>query len=87
MPARLPQKKIDQCDDCDVKLITRKDDQVENIQKRQEIYMDETRPIIDYYRGQTETEVIDFEPKRGKDDYPLVRELLRDHLNTSNVWY
>lgn len=37
------------CDDCKVELIRRKDDNEESFEKRFEVYLNETAPLIDYY--------------------------------------
>ena len=37
------------CDDCNVELIKRKDDNEESFEKRYEVYLSETAPLIDYY--------------------------------------
>ena len=33
-------------------------------------------PILDYYREKKETVVIDFEAKKGVDDFPQMRDIL-----------
>jgi adenylate kinase len=50
MPPMLP-KKEGICDKCSGKLIQRKDDTVEIIKGRLEIYKKQTAPLIDYYRN------------------------------------
>ena len=70
MKAILPNKKSTECDDCNgVKLVIRDDDKESIISERLQIYKQKTEPILDYYRG-TNTTVIDFEAKRGVDDFP-----------------
>ena len=39
------------CDDCGVELIRRKDDNEESFEKRYEVYLNETAPLIDYYEN------------------------------------
>ena len=39
-----------QCDHCNTKLITRADDNVETITKRLEVYQEQTKPLIDFYK-------------------------------------
>lgn len=46
----MPSTKGNLCDKCGAELITRKDDSIESIKKRQEIYKKETQPLIDYYK-------------------------------------
>lgn len=38
------------CDDCDVSLIHRSDDNAETYEKRYQVYITETQPVIDYYK-------------------------------------
>jgi adenylate kinase len=45
-----PPQKRGECDDDGAKLLSRDDDKAEVIEKRQKIYEDETRPLVDYYR-------------------------------------
>lgn len=40
------------CDHCGATLMTRKDDEPESIQKRMEVYTEQTEPLITYYQGQ-----------------------------------
>ncbi|WP_406617489.1 adenylate kinase family protein [Mycoplasmopsis adleri] len=46
----MPSAKGDICDKCGATLITRKDDSVESIKKRQEVYQNETKPLLEYYK-------------------------------------
>ena len=39
------------CDDCNIELTHRKDDNAETYEKRYNAYLDETAPLIDYYEG------------------------------------
>jgi adenylate kinase family enzyme len=76
------------CDaqDCEgIELITRKDDKEHIIKERLELYKQETLPILDFYKGNTNTPVIDFEAKKGKKDYPHVKEMLLEHLGGSII--
>ena len=71
MKALLPVKKATHCDDCtDVHLVIRDDDKENIITERLEIYKKKTMPILDFYREKKETVVIDFEAKKGVDDFP-----------------
>lgn len=47
------------CDNCNVELISRTDDTKESYEKRFDIYMTETAPVIDYYRKQGKLITID----------------------------
>lgn len=40
------------CDKCGAKLIIRKDDEPQTVQKRLEVYHEQTAPLIEYYRQQ-----------------------------------
>lgn len=40
------------CDDCNVPLVSRADDNKESYEKRYDVYMNETEPVIDRYRAQ-----------------------------------
>lgn len=77
MSALLPKKDIHKCDDCNCKLVVRDDDKENIIKDRMEIYRQKTEPILDFYRSKPETKVIDFEAKRGVDDYPQMSVLLK----------
>lgn len=44
-----PPKKENICDVCGGELIQRKDDTVETVTKRIEVYLEQTQPLIDYY--------------------------------------
>jgi adenylate kinase len=82
MKALLPNKKQGHCDDCGtVKLVVRDDDKENIIKERLEIYKEKTEPILDFYRGQKDTQVISFEAKRGVDDFPEMRDYLQKHIN------
>ena len=45
-----PPKKNELCDSCGVALITRKDDTIEAIKNRLQVYNTQTMPLIDYYK-------------------------------------
>lgn len=47
-----PPQKEGVCDNCGGELYQRPDDNEETIKKRMEVYMESTRPIIDYYESQ-----------------------------------
>ena len=81
MRALLPEKDPHHCDDCEsVPLVVRDDDKENIIAERMQIYRDKTEPILDYYKRQADTLVIDFEAKKGVDDFPRMRDLLKESL-------
>jgi len=45
-----PPKRDEVCDHCGTPLVTRPDDKPETIQKRLEVYRQQTEPLIQYYR-------------------------------------
>ena len=47
-----PPKVEDVCDKCGEKLILRDDDKPETVQKRLDVYHEQTQPLIEYYTGQ-----------------------------------
>jgi len=81
MKALLPKKDPSKCDDCEVvSLVVRDDDKENIITERMQIYRDKTEPILDFYKTNTDTVVIDFEAKRGVDDFPKMKTLLEEGL-------
>ncbi len=48
----IPPKKEGICDTCGNELVLRDDDKPETVQKRLDVYHDQTQPLIDYYKGQ-----------------------------------
>ena len=77
MKALLPEKDPKKCDDCEVvHLVVRDDDKENIIKERMEIYREKTEPILDFYKKNTSAVVIDFEAKRGVDDFPQMKQLL-----------
>ena len=63
------------------RLITRDDDIESVIRDRLNIYNEQTLPILDFYKSKPETKVINIEAKRGKKDYPEVKDLLMEFLD------
>jgi adenylate kinase len=47
------------CDDCNGALVQRKDDQIDTIKNRLEIYHKETEPLVNYYKAQGKLKVIE----------------------------
>ena len=54
-----PSKKGDCCEVCGEKLILRDDDKPETVQKRLNVYHDQTQPLIDYYTKQGILKAVD----------------------------
>ncbi len=50
------------CDDCNGALVQRKDDQIDTIKNRLDIYHRETEPLVNYYKSQGKLKVVE-----GKD--------------------
>lgn len=77
MPAILPKKLPSYCDTCNIHLVVRDDDKESIILERLQTYKVKTEPILQYYREITT--VIDFEAKRGVDDFDKMRDILISH--------
>ena len=54
-----PSKKGDCCEVCGEKLILRDDDKPETVQKRLNVYHEQTQPLIDYYTKQSMLRTVD----------------------------
>ncbi|MDD6324160.1 MAG: adenylate kinase [Lachnospiraceae bacterium] len=54
-----PSKKGEYCEVCGEKLILRDDDKPETVQKRLNVYHDQTQPLIDYYTKQSILRTVD----------------------------
>lgn len=81
MKPLLPKKKHDECDDCPgQKLEQREDDKDAVILDRLKLYKDKTAPILEFYKKSGDTKVVAFEAKKGVDDYPAVKQILKDAL-------
>ncbi len=46
------------CDDCNGALVQRKDDQIDTIKNRLDIYHKETEPLVNYYKAQGKLKVV-----------------------------
>ncbi|MCK4648981.1 adenylate kinase [bacterium] len=68
----LPSKRERICDRCGGELIIREDDKREAILKRLEVYREETRPLIEYYREKELLTIID----GGRSKEEVTRDLL-----------
>jgi adenylate kinase len=78
-----PKKDKLKCDDCNVPLVQREDDTVEVIKDRMKTYKLHTAPILDYYESQDN--LIWFDPKKGKADYPVVKEGFFNFLRKKGI--
>ena len=47
----IPPKKEGICDNCGSELVLRDDDKPETVQKRLDVYHEQTQPLIDFYKG------------------------------------
>lgn len=65
-----------------VKLIRRHDDTETVIKNRIGVYMRQTKPLLDFYREKTSTKVVDFEAKKGIADFPIMRSIIQDALDS-----
>ena len=77
MEPLLPKKDVSKCDDCNSKLIQRDDDNEIVIKNRLKTYYDSNESFLDFYRKMNV--VVDFEPKKGIKDYPILRKIYLDH--------
>jgi adenylate kinase len=55
----MPPKQDNLCDDCQVELYQRSDDNEETIKNRMNVYHQKTAPIIDYYKSQNKLHQLD----------------------------
>ncbi|MGL1894462.1 MAG: adenylate kinase [Spirochaetaceae bacterium] len=62
----VPPQKEDICDDCGGELYTRKDDQLDSIKNRLEVYYSQTEPLKEYYKNLNVLRPIDAAPKPTK---------------------
>lgn len=69
--------KGDNCEVCNGKLIQRSDDKEDIIKKRIEVYKQETFPVMAELQ-KIVWRTMDFEPKRGVKDYPLLKKSIED---------
>ena len=83
MAPLLPKKDHAKCDVChNVKLVVRDDDKEHTIRSRLETYKQKTQPLLEYYQNPSKkTKVINFEAKKGIDDYPEIKEILKKELS------
>lgn len=69
----IPPKVEGKCDRCDSELILREDDKAETVLKRLDIYSEQTKPLIDYYKNQEILKSFD----GTKDIYETTEEILK----------
>lgn len=62
-------KNIDLCDDCNIELTKRTDDNIETFNKRFDTYMNETSPILDYYKDKI------YEINSNQDKYEIFNQI------------
>ncbi|WP_416738072.1 adenylate kinase family protein [Mycoplasmopsis meleagridis] len=55
----MPSKLNDRCDNCQNLLEMRKDDSIENIKVRQDVYKKSTAPLLDYFRENNNLQIFD----------------------------
>jgi len=79
MEPLLPKKDVSKCDDCNSKLIQRDDDNEIVIKNRLKTYYDSNESFLDFYRKMNV--VVDFEPKKGIKDYPILRKIYLDNCS------
>lgn len=77
-------KKGEKCEDCDGNLTERTDDKEEIIRERMGVYKKETLPVMDELVKVTSRKV-DFEPRRGVKDYPILRKQVERFWEPSKV--
>ncbi|MBQ5347606.1 MAG: adenylate kinase [Ruminococcus sp.] len=63
------------CDDCNGALVQRKDDQIDTIKNRLDIYHKETEPLVNYYKAQGKLKVV-----VGKDTVKATTEAVFEAL-------
>jgi adenylate kinase family enzyme len=66
-----------------VRLIQREDDTREVIERRQKIYSDQVREVLDFFE---ERDVLcQFEPQKGVADYPQMLETIVQFVNKTTL--
>jgi adenylate kinase len=72
------------CDRCGGELRQRADDRAESVQRRLQVYSDETVPLVDYYRSQGKLREVDGDQPLSQVTAQL-RDVLNGGRNTLNV--
>jgi adenylate kinase len=79
-----PPKVPGRCDVCGGELYQRPDDTIETVQKRLEVYFNQTAPLVDYYRERSKLLEIDGEKSIEEVERQLLAKLnLKSHGNNS----
>lgn len=78
MPSLKPLKKDGFCDKCNSKLITRDDDTEKIIENRLNVFYEMNDPLVEFYEN--EGILINFDIKRGIDDYPDILKQIENYL-------
>lgn len=79
----IPPKKEGICDRCGGALYQRDDDKVETIEHRLEVYNDETKPVLDYYKARKLIVQVngDHEKKKGHEELEAVFQKLKNRVS------
>ncbi len=77
-----PPKLSDQCDDCGGELLQRNDDKPEVIQKRLDVYEEQTEPLVNYFEGEGLLRRVD-----GVGSIHDVGERIDKHLTSNSKKY
>lgn len=73
-----PSRRGERCDECDAPLMQRKDDTVEVVRQRLEVYHSETKPLIRYYRERGA--YVEIHGEGSVDEiYSSLRRTVREH--------
>jgi adenylate kinase len=78
MEPLLPKKNPTKCDECNTDLSIREDDKEDIIRDRIDIYKKTTQPLEDYYNNMGILHSLEL--KRGIKDYPLLKEVVMQHI-------
>ena len=83
LPAILPQNE-NLCDDCNVPLVVRSDDNPKIIEARYDIFEERTKPVLEFYRQKKI--LCEFGIKQGVQDLPaILRNILIHFLSKYNL--
>ena len=83
MEPLMPKKDPSTCDACGGKLIQRTDDTENVIRDRLTEYKNKTAPLEGYYKSKNV--YVEFEPKRGVNDYPEIKRRLEEYLKSKKL--
>jgi len=75
----MPPKKEGVCDKCDGELYQRTDDNEETIKNRMDVYLENTKPIVELYEAKGKLMRVDADK-----DAEIVKEAVLSMLNESN---